>query len=179
MKKLDQLRYPIGRRERISHVTPAQRAEWIEAIEQTPAVLRAVVSGLTQEQLDTPYRPDGWTVRQVVHHLPDSHMNAYIRFRWTLTEDHPQIKTYNEAKWAMLPDGKSGDISISLNLLESLHERWVVLLKALTDKDFMRTCRHPDDGPLSLDDFLAIYAWHGRHHVAHIQALRDRRGWSS
>lgn len=178
MDQLEQLRYPVGRREKPSEVTPAHRAAWIEAIAATPDALRAAVADLAPTQLDTPYRAGGWTVRQVVHHLPDSHMNAYIRFRWTLTEDKPIIKTYREALWAELPDGKSGDIEISLNLLDALHRRWVVLLRTLTEEDCRRTCMHPEDGPMSLDDLMAIYAWHGQHHIAHIQSLRDRRGWA-
>ena len=178
MDQLESLRYPIGRRQKPAEVTPELRADWIEAIAEAPALLRAVVSGLTQAQLDTPYRPGGWTVRQVVHHVPDSHMNAYVRFRWTLTEDNPQIKDYNETSWAQLPDGKTADIEVSLNLLASLHERWVLLLRALTEEDFARTCVHPEMGSVSLDDFLAVYAWHGQHHIAHIQSLRDRRGWN-
>ena len=177
MEQLESLRYPIGRREKPSQVTPAHRAAWITAIAAAPAALRKVVAGLSEEQLDTCYRPSGWTIRQVVHHLPDSHMNAYIRFRWTLTEEEPVIKTYREVSWAELPDGKAGDVELSLNLLEALHRRWVVLLGALEEEDWSRTCVHPEDGPMSLDDFLAVYAWHGKHHIAHIQSLRERRGW--
>ena len=179
-RKMDQsasLRYPIGYREKPSVVTSAHRAAWIEEIRAAPGALRNAVADLTQNQLDTPYRPGGWTIRQVVHHLPDSHMNAYIRFRWTLTEEAPVIKTYREAQWAELPDGKSGDIELSLNLLEALHRRWVVLLRSLNEEDWKRTCVHPEDGPRSLENFLAVYAWHGKHHIAHIQSLRERRGW--
>ena len=154
-----------------------ERSEYINNIEQAPELLRAAVTGLSDQQLDTPYRPDGWTVRQVVHHLPDSHMNAYVRYRLALTEDEPTIKPYDEAQWAELIDAKTAPVEPSLTLLESLHSRWVTLLKSLQPTDWARTFRHPELGVVSLEKNLAIYSWHGRHHVAHITALRRRMAW--
>ncbi|HVZ77531.1 MAG TPA: bacillithiol transferase BstA [Gemmatimonadaceae bacterium] len=172
------LRYPIGRFERPAEYTPEVRAQWIEQLAQAPANLRAAVRGLNDAQLDTPYRPDGWTVRQLVHHMPDSHMNAYMRFRLALTEDTPTIKPYSEARWAQLPDARSAPVDSSLALLDALHQRWVLLLRAMTPDDFARAVVHPErPAPMTLDTMLGVYAWHGRHHVAHITALREREGW--
>ena len=172
------LRYPIGKFHRPGALTDAQRAEFISAIEETPAKVRAAVKGLNERQLDTPYRPGGWTVRQVVHHVPDSHMNAYVRFKLGLTEDEPTIKPYEEAKWAELADAKTSAIEPSLALLENLHMRWVLLLRSLGPAEWARKFRHPEcEKPMALDDQLALYAWHGRHHVAHITALREREQW--
>jgi uncharacterized damage-inducible protein DinB len=172
------LRYPIGKYRRPGELTSDQRLEFISAIDQTPQHLASALKNLSAGQLDTPYRPGGWTVRQVVHHLPDSHMNAYVRMKLALTEDEPTIKPYDEARWAELPDGKSSPIEPSLAILESLHKRWVLLLKSLAPPDWARKFRHPDhEKPMSLDDSLALYAWHGKHHVAHITALRERNGW--
>lgn len=170
------LRYPIGKAERPDHLTDEQRRACIAAIAEAPAKLRAAVAGLNQQQLDTPYRPGGWTVRQVVHHLPDSHMNAYVRFKLALTENEPTIKPYHEADWANLPDAKA-PIEPSLALLDSLHQRWVTLLGGLGPADWPKKFNHPESGLSSLDRSLAIYSWHGRHHVAHITALRERNGW--
>lgn len=150
----------------------------IDSIERAPSQIGAAIDGLSGEQLDTPYRPGGWTVRQVVHHVPDSHMNAFIRFKLALTEENPTIKPYDEAAWAQLADARETPIETSMTLLTSLHERWVGLLRSLTPTDFRRTLNHPDwDAPLSLDTMLALYAWHGRHHTAHITNLRQRMGW--
>src|SRR5580700_2817344 len=172
------LRYPIGKFDRLETLTPEQRREHIEAIAATPARLNAAVSDLKPEQLDTPYRPGGWTVRQVAHHVPDSHMNAYVRMKLALTEDEPQIKPYDEARWAELPDGKTSPIEPSLAILENLHKRWVLMLKSLTPAEFSRKFRHPEwEKPMSIDDSLALYAWHGKHHVAHVTALRERNAW--
>jgi uncharacterized damage-inducible protein DinB len=171
------LRYPIGRFERAHEVTEVARREWIEEITATPAAVRAAVAGLGDEQLDTPYRPGGWTVRQVVHHLPDSHLNAYVRLKLALTEEEPTIKTYEEARWAELPEARTAPIEVSLELLDALHRRWVMLLDELPAAAFARTLLHPDWGRFSVDDLLGLYAWHGRHHVAHITALRERMGW--
>jgi hypothetical protein len=171
------LRFPIGRFKMDEDVTEDQRPRLIEEIAETPARLRAVVSGLSPEQLDTPYRPGGWTVRQVVHHLPDSHLNSYIRFRLALTEDAPTIKPYHEDKWAELYDARTAPIELSLALLESLHERWVLLLNSLTAEDWTRTFKHPDMGAVPLEKNVGLYAWHGKHHVAHIASLRERMGW--
>jgi uncharacterized damage-inducible protein DinB len=173
------LRYPIGKFHRPGALTDAQRAEYIVMIEETPAKVRAAVKGLNEEQLNEPYRPGGWTVRQVAHHVPDSHMNAYVRFRLALTEDEPMIKTYAEAKWAELADAKSSAVEPSLELLENLHKRWVLLLRSLGPAEWARKFRHPEwETPMSLDELLALYAWHGRHHVAHITALREREHWA-
>ena len=171
------LRYPIGKLQKEPRPTEERRREMIDQIDQAPALLRAAVEGLTAEQIETPYRPEGWTVRQVVHHVPDSHLNAYIRFKLALTEDEPPIKTYEEAAWAELPDTASVPVEVSLVLLESLHRRWVALLRAMSAADFERTLLHPDHGVINLDQLLGIYSWHGRHHVAHVTALREREGW--
>ena len=171
------LRYPIGPFQWEGAGTEDQRRQRIDAIELTPGKLRAAVDGLTVEQLDTPYRPAGWTVRQVVHHVPDSHLNAYVRFRLALTEEEPTFKPYQEDRWAELADARTAPIDMSLALLESLHRRWVLLLRSLAAVDFARTLRHPEMGILSLEKVLCLYAWHGPHHVAHITALRERMGW--
>lgn len=150
----------------------------IDAIAAAPAAARAAVKGLSAKQLDTPYRPGGWTVRQVIHHLPDSHMNAYVRFKLALTEDTPTIKPYDEAKWAETSDARSDLVEISLTLLEALHRRWVYLLRHMAQDDFLRKLNHPEwDAPLTLDAMLALYAWHGRHHAAQITELRKREGF--
>lgn len=171
------LRFPIGKFVRPESFGEAGRAVWIDQIAAAPAALRAAVAGLDDAQLETPYREGGWTVRQLVHHLPDSHMNAYVRFRLALTEHEPTIKPYEEQLWADLPDGKSAPVAVSLDLLERLHERWVLLLRALGEADYRRSLVHPVNGRMSLNVLLALYAWHGRHHVAHITALREREGW--
>jgi hypothetical protein len=172
------LRYPIGRFSWPAALTPAERTAAIDAVAGTPAALRAAVRGLTDAQLDTPYRPDGWTVRQVVHHVPDSHLNAYTRFKLALTEDTPMIKPYDETAWAALEDGKSALVEESLALVDSLHARWVYLLRRMRPADFERRLKHPQhDRVLTLDMLLAMYAWHGRHHVAHITSLARRSGW--
>ncbi len=170
-------RYPIGRFEMPSSLSEDERRERIEIIAALPDELRRAVNGLAEPQLDTPYRPGGWTVRQLVHHLPDSHLNSYIRFRLALTEDEPTIKPYQEARWAELEDARTAPVALSLALLESLHERWVLLLRSMSEADFSRTFRHPERGLMRLDTNLALYAWHGRHHLAHITSLRERMGW--
>jgi len=171
------LRYPIGRFAYAGESTEEQRRAFIDRIEATPVRLRAAVEGLTPEQLDTPYRAGGWTVRQVVHHVPDSHINSYCRFRLALTEETPSAKGYDEAAWAELFDSRTAPVEVSLALLESLHRRWVLLLRAMTPADFACTFLHSELGPVTLDRNLALYAWHGDHHVAHITALRARMGW--
>jgi uncharacterized damage-inducible protein DinB len=170
-------RYPIGRAEMEKELSPERRRELIDLIEETPARLREAVTGLNPEQLDTPYRPGGWTVRQLIHHVPDSHLNAYVRFKLTLTEDEPAIKTYEEARWAELPDSRSVPVEVSLTLLDALHRRWVALLRALPAADFQKALKHPDWGTINLDELLGLYSWHGQHHVAHIVSLRERMGW--
>jgi len=172
------LRYPVGRFTQPESLTPAERKDAIRVIAETPANMRAAVRGLSDKQLDTPYRPGGWTVRQVVHHVPDSHMNAYTRFKLALTEDTPTIKPYDEAKWAELDDGKSKLVEESLVLLEVLHKRWVYLLERIQPQQFALKVVHPEyKTTMSLDALLAMYAWHGRHHVAHITELRRRERW--
>jgi len=171
------LRYPIGKFDIKGEVTDAQRPALIQQVADTPANLRAAVKGLNEQQLDTPYRPSGWTVRQVVHHVSDSHMNSYIRFKLAVTEQQPQIKPYEEQLWAELLDGKTAPIEISLQLLETLHQRWVMFLQSLQPTDFSRTVLHPANGVMKIDTLLRMYAWHGRHHVAHITSLRERMGW--
>ena len=172
------LRYPIGRFEYSGVSTAEQRGEYIARIESTPARLRAAVAGLNQEQLETEYRPGGWTVRQVVHHIPDSHLNSYCRFRLALTEETPSIKGYDQESWAALPDSRTAPVEVSLGLLEALHRRWVLLLRAMTPSDYARTFLHSELGPVTLDRNLALYAWHGDHHIAHITSLRSRMGWT-
>jgi uncharacterized damage-inducible protein DinB len=172
----DALRYPVGRFERLTKtpLDPATRRAHIDTLEQTPARIRALVDGLSERQLDTPYRPGGWTVRQVIHHVPDSHMNAYIRMKMAVTEELPAIKTYEEQLWAELPDEKSGPPEMSLALLDALHRRWVAFLRVLPDSDFSRAYTHPESGAMTVDESLAMYAWHCRHHAGHIeQALRN------
>jgi uncharacterized damage-inducible protein DinB len=173
------LKYPVGKFQRPTKpLTTAERKAAIKDIADAPGKMRAAVKGLSQKQLDTPYRPGGWTVRQVVHHVPDSHLNAYTRFKLALTEDTPTIKPYDEAKWAELEDGKSALVEESLTLLEVLHKRWVYLLDSMKPADFERMLNHPEwERPGPLDVMLALYAWHGKHHVAHITELRKREGW--
>ncbi|MEO7085011.1 MAG: YfiT family bacillithiol transferase [Gemmatimonadaceae bacterium] len=171
-------RFPIGKFQRPASLTPAERAAAVDAVASAPAALRAAVQGLNDAQLDTPYRPDGWTVRQVVHHVPDSHMNAFIRFKLALTEDNPTIKPYDEAAWAKLEDARSTPIETSLSLTDGVHDRWLRILRAMSAEDFGRGLTHPENGQMNLDQMLALYAWHGRHHVAHITSLREQNGWN-
>jgi hypothetical protein len=176
---MSDLRYPIGPFQWKGSYTPAERQAAIELIATTPKHLRAALAGLTEAQLATPYRDGGWTVRQVVHHLPDSHINAYVRFKLALTEDMPLVKTYQEAGWAETPEVFNTPVETSLVLLEKLHERWVNLLRSLKDEEFATPFQHPQhETPRTLDWLIAIYAWHGPHHVAHITALRERMGWN-
>jgi len=171
------LRYPVGPFEFTGTLSNGQRQTLIDQIAATPEKMRAAVEGLSDEQLNTPYRPEGWTVRQVVHHVPESHMNSYVRFKLAITEEEPTIKPYFEDRWAQLDDAKQAPIGLSLSLLEALHERWVWFLRSLKEPDFQRTFRHPELGTVSLDKNVALYAWHGRHHVAHVTSLRERMGW--
>jgi hypothetical protein len=170
------LQYPVGRSPKVAALTPEERAEYIEQLARAPELLRQAVAGLDEGQLDTPYRPGGWTVRQVAHHVPESHMNAYVRFKLALTEDQPTIKPYEQALWAQTPDVR-GPLAPSLALLAALHERWVLLLRGLGSAEFARKLNHPESGVLTLDGMLAVYAWHGRHHTAHVTGLRERMGW--
>jgi uncharacterized damage-inducible protein DinB len=175
---MEDARYPIGRFVFQGKATPQLRERWIGEIAAAPGALRAAVAGLIPVQLDTPYRDGGWTVRQVVHHVPDSHINAYTRVKLALTESVPVIKPYDEARWAELPDVAATPIETSLTLLECLHRRWVLLLRSLGPSDMSREVRHPEHNRImNLDELLALYAWHGLHHVAHITSLRSRMGW--
>lgn len=174
---MDDLRYPVGEFHFPDAINPEELNTFVDQIAEAPARLRAAIAGLSDSQLDTPYRPGGWTVRQVAHHVPDSHINSYVRFRLALTEDAPVIKPYEESRWAELHDARTLPVEASLVLLESLHARWVPLLRSLSDSDWKRTFRHPELGLVSLEKNAALYAWHGRHHVAHITALGKRMGW--
>lgn len=171
------LRYPIGEFKYDAPLTAAERQACIAIIEETPARMRAAVAGLNEEQLDTAYRPEGWTVRQVVHHVPESHLTSYIRFKLALTEEEPVVKTYFEDRWAKLDDARQAPIALSLDLLDALHGRWIWFLRSLKQEDFQRTYRHPELGTVTLDKAAALYAWHGPHHVAQITSLRERNGW--
>lgn len=175
---MDNLRYPIGKFDRNrSSLSKEERKAAIDDIAALPQKLAHAIAGLNGKQLDTPYREGGWTVRQVVHHLADSHMNAYVRFKLALTEDTPTIKPYNEAKWADLADSRVTPVDVSVTLLDSMHARWVALLRSMKDEDWSRQLNHPEDGVVPLDLLAGIYAWHGRHHVAHITGLRQRNQW--
>jgi uncharacterized damage-inducible protein DinB len=176
VSKVD-LRYPIGRYQAPELISEDQRNAWIAELSSLPDNLKQAVTGLSEAQLDTPYRAGGWSVRQVVHHLPDSHINCYVRFRLALTEPSPLIRPYEEAAWAELADAKTGPAVLSISLLEALHKRWVALLKTLTEDQFARTFQHPESGEARLDWTLGLYAWHSRHHVAQITGLRERSGW--
>jgi uncharacterized damage-inducible protein DinB len=174
----DDLRFPTGKFHRPKlPMSDAQRGAAIDAIAHAPQAIRDAVRDLEDKQLDTPYREGGWTVRQVVHHVADSHVNAYTRFRLGLTEDAPTVKPYDEAKWAELPDARTAPVAVSLSMIDAVHERWVQLLRAMTPGQFERTVVHPENGVMALDTVLALYAWHGTHHAGHITGLRKREGW--
>jgi uncharacterized damage-inducible protein DinB len=175
---MEDLRFPIGKFDRSrGPYTPEERKKLIDAVAEAPDQLQQAVTGLNGKQLDTPYREGGWTVRQVVHHLADSHLNAYVRYKLALTEDNPTIKPYNEAAWADLADSRVTPIDVSLAMVENLHARWVVLLRSMKAEEWGRTLMHPESGEMSLDKMLGMYAWHGAHHVAHITGLRKRSQW--
>jgi DinB superfamily len=174
---MNDLGYPIGKFHFEGTLTDDQNRALIGEIAEAPANLRAAVKGLSEAQLDTPYRPGGWTVRQVTHHVPDSHMNAYVRFKLALTENEPAIKAYEQQLWAELPDTKETPIEVSLAMLDSLHDRWVRLLRSITPEQWKRSFRHPELGLVTLERNLALYAWHGKHHVAHVSELRKRESW--
>ncbi len=175
---MEELRYPVGRIDfKGRPLTPDERGAMIDAIEAHPGRMRAAVDGLTEAQLDTPYREGGWTVRQVVHHVVDSHLNSYLRFKLTLTEEHPTIRTYDQEAWAELPEAKRAPVEMSLALLDALHSRWVAMLRGMTPEDWGRSFEHPEIGSLSADQLLEIYAWHCPHHERHITGLRERMGW--
>ena len=171
------IRYPIGKFDKNINVTKEMRREFINTIETLPLQLRKEVENLSPQQLDTPYRDGGWTVRQLVHHIPDSHINAYVRFKLALTEDNPKIKTYEEHLWAELPDTFKTPIEVSLNLLEGVHTRWAILLRSLTEEQFEKTFQHPEWKNITLNETLGLYAWHSRHHLAHITELKKKMSW--
>ncbi len=171
------LQYPIGRFEAKRGLTGAQICELVESLGHAPLGLRTAVGGLTPRQLDTPYRPEGWTARQVINHVADSHLNGYLRFKLALTEDEPVINAYDEELWSELKDARTIEPQVSLYLLDALHLRWVTLLRSLEVEDFARRLTHPEWGLQPLEMHLQYYEWHGRHHTAHIMALRRRRGW--
>ncbi len=171
------LSYPIGEFAPPASLTAAERREWIGQIAEAPACYRDAVKSLSEAQLDTPYRPGGWTVRQVIHHVADSHMNAYVRFRLALTEQNPTIKAYDQAKWAELPDARTAPLEASLEMIDGIHRRLTALLEGMSEQDFARTFQHPERGNMRLDLTLAMYAWHSRHHAAHINSLRERMAW--
>jgi uncharacterized damage-inducible protein DinB len=172
----EELRYPIGRYEPTDRLTADERREAVAAIREAPARLRDAVTGLSDEQLDTPYREGGWTPRQVVHHVADSHLNGYVRMKWALTEETPTLKPYDQPSWAELPDSRA-PVDLSLELLDALHTRWLLLIEALDEDDLARRLVHPEGGEPTVDSLLTLYAWHGRHHTAHITSLRRRKGW--
>lgn len=170
------LRYPVGKFDKNVEITPELRREFIQTIADLPEKLAAAVEGLSEEQLDTEYRPGGWTVRQTVHHVADSHINSICRFKLAMTEDKPTIRPYHEDRWAELADSKM-PVQISLDILKGLHARWTELLESFTEEDFQKKLIHPDSGEWTVTQFLALYAWHSRHHTAHITSLRERKGW--
>lgn len=175
-EQLELLKYPIGKYSWPETITKETLDEWVVSISELPSKLEILVLSFSEEQLDTPYRPGGWTVRQVVHHLVDSHVNSYVRYKWTLTEDCPVIKTYHEDRWAELNDYKA-DVKLSLQMLKALHIKWVFLLKVLTEEDFSKTFVHPETAKeISLRRLTGLYAWHGEHHYAHIAHLANRKG---
>jgi len=174
---LDALRYPIGRVDIAENVTPADRIEWIAQMEAAPANLRRALADLSETQLNQRYREGGWTLRQVAHHVADEHLQAFGYFKRAVTENNPLVSVYSEPSWAETRDARAAPIALSLDLLTALHARWVILLNSLDQKDFARAYQHPRRGLVSVDEGIQLYAWHGRHHTAHITALRDREGW--
>jgi hypothetical protein len=170
-------RFPIGQFQMPSEISAGRRQQAIDALAEAPAKLRVAVAGLSEQQLDTPYRVGGWTVRQLVHHVPDSHLNAYLRLKWALTEEKPTIKPYDEAAWAQLGDSRTTPIAVSQALLDAVHTRWDHLWRSLAPSDFARKLVHPESGERTVDWLLFLYEWHGRHHTAHITELRKRQGW--
>lgn len=177
MSDVDTLRYPVGGFERIAEPTQEDRTGWITDLERLPTRLRAAVADMDGTRLDTPYRDGGWTVRQVVHHMADSHMNGYIRFSLALAEDGRSAALYDQDAWAAQPFPQTGPVEPSLTLLDGLHARWVATIQGLDARELARTIAHPEAGTLTIDDLLNLYAWHSRHHLAHITGLRERKGW--
>lgn len=178
MINLEQLKYPIGKVQLPTEITKENIQNWIQTIEYFPKKIEALVRNLSDEQLETPYRKGGWTIRQTVHHCGDSHVNSYIRFKWTLTENQPTIKPYFEERWAEIFDTKNAPIALAINFIYAVHAKWVYLLKGLTDDDLNKTFIHPESGDtVSLKKNIAIYAWHCNHHYAHIENLLKRKNW--
>lgn len=171
------IRYPIGTLKMEDTITGEKRRQYIDQFAETPSMLRQAVSGLSSSQLDTPYRPEGWTIRQVAHHLADSHMNAYVRFKMALTEENPTVKSYEQERWADLEDSRTTPVEDTLSVIDGLYRRWTILLRSLNPEGFARTLDHPDWGIISLDRYLSICVWHGMHHIAHIKGLRQRMNW--
>ncbi len=172
----EDLKFPIGKYDKNTKISLEQREQFFTEIAQLPNALRGAVENLSDEQLDTPYRPGGWTVRQVIHHVGDSHMNSFIRFKLALSEVNPTIRPYAEDLWAETPEYKM-PVGVSLNLIDSIHQRWRTLLDSMSNADFARTLNHPETGKWTLDNQLGLYAWHGRHHTAHVTNLKKRNGW--
>jgi uncharacterized damage-inducible protein DinB len=176
MKMSEDLSYPIGKYDKDTKITPEQRKQFITDIADLPKTLHEAVKNLNEEQLDTPYRPRGWTVRQVVHHVGDSHLNSFIRFKLALTEDNPTIRPYAEDLWAKTAEYKM-PVEVSLSLVDSIHQRWVSLLESMSNEDFARPLNHPETGVWTLENLLGMYVWHGKHHMAHINNLKSRNNW--
>lgn len=173
----ENLKYPIGRYQLEDKINKTSIENWIKEIEMLPQKLSEAVKGLNKDQLQTPYRPDGWTIQQVIHHIADSHMNAYIRFKLALTENKPIVKPYDEKLWAELPDSKLVDINVSLDLIKSLHKRWTTLLRHLSEEELNKEFLHPESGMKNLKETICNYAWHGNHHLAHITSLKQKMNW--
>ena len=174
---MSDLRYPVGKFQYPAELTPDELQRAIDEIAEAPAKLREAVKGLADQQLDTPYREGGWTIRQVVHHVPDSHVNSYVRFKLAMTEENPTIRPYHEDRWAELEEARTAPVEVSLALLDSLHYRWVLFLRSFSEADFRRTFNHPELGAMTVHKNIALYAWHGKHHIAHVTSLRERMGW--
>jgi uncharacterized damage-inducible protein DinB len=173
---IEDLRYPVGKFDKNIEITPEKRAEFIQIIADLPVKIVEAIEDLSDEQLDTPYRPEGWTLRQTVHHVADSHINSFCRFKLAMTEENPTIRPYYEDRWAELADSKI-PVDVSLKIIAGIHERWTVLLNSMTDEDFQKTLAHPESGEWTIEGFLTLYAWHCLHHTAHITKLRERNDW--
>lgn len=176
MGDIENIIYPIGRGELEEEITPERRDSWIKDLEDAPGLLRAAVKGLTEAQLDIPYREGGWTLRQIVHHIADSNINSYVRFKLAVTEEHPTIKTWEQSDWAVLHDAITTPVDVSLNLLDNLHHRWVVFLRSLGEEEMTRTFVHPEGGVVSVEENIWNYSWHTRHHTSQITTARERKG---
>jgi uncharacterized damage-inducible protein DinB len=173
----EDLRFPIGKFDSKIEITPQMREGFIHTIEELPAKFRTAIKGLSEQQIDTPYRDEGWTVRQLVHHVADSHINSFCRFKLGLSEEAPTIKPYDEAMWAEMADSVNAPVDLSLSIIDGVHARWALLLKSMSGADFARKINHPERGAMSLDSMLALYGWHSRHHTAHVTKLRERNAW--